>query len=114
MSETLADYADLPSQDTWVEHLRTRLPYSFRKIREAPSNKRQYILSEPIPPTRSLAEYHNFWRRGYVYYAVGRLIDIHALPLYWQEYRISALLHGSSRRMSYHWFFNAGGSPNAT
>ena len=24
------------------------------------------------------------------------------------------LLHGSSRRMSYHWFFNAGGSPNAT
>ena len=89
MSETLADYADLPSQDTWVEHLRTRLPYSFRKIRKAPSNKRQYILSEPIPPTRSLAEYHNFWRRGYVYYAVGRLIDIHALPLYWQEYRIS-------------------------
>ena len=26
----------------------------------------------------------------------------------------STLLHGSSRRMSYHWFFNAGGSPNAT
>ena len=24
------------------------------------------------------------------------------------------LLHGSSRRISYHWFFNAGGSPNAT
>ena len=24
------------------------------------------------------------------------------------------LLHGSSRRMSYHWFFNAGGSLNAT
>ena len=27
---------------------------------------------------------------------------------------VLTLLHGSSRRMSYHWFFNAGGSPNAT
>ena len=29
-------------------------------------------------------------------------------------HRKPTLLHGSSRRMSYHWFFNAGGSPNAT
>ena len=102
MSETMADYADLPSQDTWVEYLRTRLPYSFGKIREAresvPSKKSQYILSGPIPPTRPWDEYHNFWRRGYVYYAVGRLIDIYGLPVYWREYRI---LHTDKLRNEY-------------
>ena len=102
MSEKMVDYADLPSQVTWVEYLRTRLPYSFKEIREvregASSRKRQYILSGPILSTRPWGEYHNFWQRGYVYYAVGRLIDIHDLSLYWQEYRI---LHTDEIRNRY-------------
>ena len=86
----MADYADLPSQDTWVEYLRTRLPYSFEEIQEVQDGrKRQYILSRPTLSTQPCGEYHNFWQRGYVYYAVGRLIDLYQLPLYWREYRIS-------------------------
>ena len=90
MSQEMAGYADLPSHDTWVEYLRTRLPYSFGEIREVKDGgKRQYILSGPILSTQPLGEHHNFWQRGYVYYAVGRLIDLYQLPLYWREYRIS-------------------------
>ena len=78
------DYSDLPSEDTWVGYLRTRLPYSFSEIHE---QKPQYILSEPLLSIH-LAEHHNFWKRGYVYYAVGKLIDIYGLSVYWREYRI--------------------------
>ena len=78
------DYSDLPNEHTWVGYLRTRLPYSFSEIHE---RKPQYILSGPLLSTH-LAEHHNFWKRGYVYYAVGKLIDIHGLSVYWREYRI--------------------------
>ena len=89
MSEKMVDYADLSIQDTWVEYLRVRLPYSFGNIQEVrDGRKRQYVLSGPILSTQPLGEYHNFWQRGYVYYAAGRLIDIHDLPSYWKEYRI--------------------------
>ena len=63
------DYSDLPREDTWVEYLRTRLPYSFSEIHE---QNGQYMLSEPLLSTRQ-AKYHNFWKRGYVFYAVGKL-----------------------------------------
>ena len=84
MTRDVVDYSDLPSEDTWVEYLRTRLPYSFSEIHE---QKPQYILSEPLLSTH-LAEHHNFWKRGYVYYAIGKLIDIYGLSVYWREYRI--------------------------
>lgn len=82
------DYSDLPSDDTWIAHLRRRLPYSFLAIREEVRNRnRRYILSRP-QLTTGWAEYHNYWKRGYVYYAAGRLIDFYGLPMYWREYRI--------------------------
>ena len=87
MPEIVQRYVDLPGEDGWIEYLRLRLPYSFRKIGKKEGTKPiQYILSEPQLST-GLAEYHNFWRRGYVYYAVGKLIDVYHLPEYWKEYR---------------------------
>jgi len=77
------EYSALQSEDTWVEYLRTRLPYSFREIRK---QNNQYVLSGPMLATTGWAEYHNFWKRGYVYYAVGKLVDIQKLSLYWREY----------------------------
>ena len=44
-------------------------------------------MSEPLLSIH-LAEHHNFWKRGYVYYAIGKLIDIYGLSVYWREYRI--------------------------
>ena len=48
--------------------------------------KNEFILCGPFLST-NLAEHHNFWKRGYVYYAVGKLIDIYGLSDYWKEYR---------------------------
>ena len=84
MTRDVVDYSDLPSEHTWVGYLRTRLPYSFSEIHE---QKPQYILSGPLLSTH-WAEHHNFWKRGYIYYAVGKLIDFHGLSVYWREYRI--------------------------
>ncbi len=89
MPEQTPAYSDLPSDDTWIAYLRRRLPYSFLEIREEGRHRnRRYILSQP-QLTTGLAEYHNFWKRGYVYYAAGRLIDFYRLPMYWREYRMS-------------------------
>ena len=88
MTEIVQQYVDLPSEDTWIAYLRTRLPYSFRRIRKGTGTPIPYILAEPLLST-GLAEYHNFWKRGYVYYAVGKLIDMYHLPEYWKEYRSS-------------------------
>lgn len=82
MPETIPDYANLPIEDSWVDYLRTRLPYSFRRVRK---EKQRYVLSGPHLST-SWAEFHNFWQRGHVHYAVGKLIDVHTLPTYWQAY----------------------------
>lgn len=81
MSENTLDYANLPIEDSWVAYLRARLPYSFRNIRKT---KHRYILSGPQLSTQ-WAEFHNFWQRGYVYYAAGKLIDMHGLHNYWRE-----------------------------
>lgn len=75
----MPDYANLPIEDSWVGYLRTRLPYSFSQIRK---EKERYVLSGPHLP--SWAEFHNFWQRGYVHYAAGKLIDVSTLPRYWQ------------------------------
>ena len=86
----MPDYAHLPIEDSWVGYLRTRLPYSFSQIRK---EKERYVLSGPHLP--SSAEFHNFWQRGYVQYAAGKLIDISTLPRYWQAY---SQTHESDRR----------------
>ena len=50
-----------------------------------PGGGHRYVLSEPA--NRVGAEYHNFWRRGYIYYAAGKLTDAYALPELWVAYR---------------------------
>ena len=82
MSENTLDYANLVVEDTWVAYFRTRLPYSFRDVRKV---NHRYILSGPQLSTQ-WAEFHNFWQRGSVYYAAGKLVDIHGLHDYWREY----------------------------
>ena len=49
MTNTTPSYGDLPVEDTWIEYLRTRLPYSFNCIEEKVSGRsRHFVLSEPI------------------------------------------------------------------
>lgn len=84
------DYSDLPTEDSWIGYLRTRLPYSFREVNSRPCvehGKRFtcYVLSGPMLST-GFAEYHNYWMRGYVYYAVGKLVDFYKLSEFWKEY----------------------------
>lgn len=84
------EYSELPAESTWVEYLRTRLPYSFSHVCKQRQRKgaTQYELSGSLL-TKKWAAYHNFWKRGYVYYASGKLIDFHKLPLYWREYHVA-------------------------
>lgn len=82
MVEESENYDALEVEDDWIAYLRRRLPYSFLKIRR---ERRRYVLSEP--ELHAGAEYHNFWRRGYVYYAVGKLTDAYALSELWIDYR---------------------------
>ena len=95
MTKDVIRYSDLPTENTWVEYLRTRLPYSFSEICKHTHDR--YILSGPRQSTQ-WAEYHNYWKRGYVYYAAGKLIDCIRLSEYWREYRI---LHTNQHRNQY-------------
>ena len=76
------DYEDLKTEDSWIDYLRTRLPYSFKKIR---SERRDHILSEPVRVRH--AAFHNFWRRGHVFYLVGKVVDAYDLSQWWVQYR---------------------------
>ena len=92
----MTDYFALPCEGTWVEYLRTRLPYSFGSIAAKRVNRvLTYTLSQPLMQPRNWAGYHNFWLRGHVYYAVAKLIDVQQLPLYFKDYR---LLHTDELR----------------
>ena len=73
-------YATLPPEDTWVEYLRTRLPYSFKRVEEIPS-RRRYRLDEPelIQDAPFSTPYHNYWKRGNAFYAAGKIADYHQL-----------------------------------
>ncbi|MCY4397344.1 MAG: hypothetical protein OXC10_19645 [Rhodospirillaceae bacterium] len=87
----MEEYDTLEVEADWIDYIRTRLPYSFLKIRRERSGRgsrrrgRRYILSEPVLHVGS--EYHNFWRRGYSYYVAGKLTDINNLSSLWVEYR---------------------------
>ena len=87
----MEEYDALEVEVDWIDYVRSRLPYSFLKIRREPIRRKsrrrgsQYILSEPVLHVGS--EYHNFWRRGYSYYVTGKLTDIHSLSQLWVEYR---------------------------
>ena len=89
MKETTPDYCDLRDEGTWIDYLRSRLPYSFRRIRKLKGlDSRHYSLSEPVfLKGLQAAEYHNFWRRGNVSYMTGKLLDYFSMSEVGQSYR---------------------------
>lgn len=70
-------YATLPKEGTWVEYLRTRLLYSFKRVEELPRRK-GYRLHEPRLLS-SWTPYHNYWYRGYSFYVEGKIADCYRL-----------------------------------
>ena len=74
------DYTTLPIEDGWVDYLRTRLPYSFKRIQEI-QTPRGYQLDEPflIASTPFSSTYHNYWKRGIIFYLMGKIGDCHSL-----------------------------------
>ena len=80
------DYTALEVEDDWIAYLRRRLPYSFMNVRKGRHNGRPcYVLSDPRPGVG--AEYHNFWRRGYAFYAAGKVLDTYSLSDFLVHYR---------------------------
>lgn len=73
-------YATLPVEGRWVPYLRTRLPYSFKRIQEIKASRR-YQLDEPFltEDTPFSAVYHNYWKRGNIFYLMGKIGDCHEL-----------------------------------
>ena len=90
MNGTTQNYSDLKVEDSWIDYLRTRLPYSFNRIEEERRRglSRHFILSEPVLLEGAMAaERHNFWRRGNVYYMSGKLLDYYSMSDVGQRYR---------------------------
>ena len=94
MSETTPSFFDLKDEDTWIEYLRTRLPYSFNRVEEKGSGQsRHFVLSEPVLLTGvNAAERHNFWRRGNIYYMSGKLLDFYSMSQIGESYRIAEVV----------------------
>lgn len=89
------DYFALSTQGSWIGRLRARLPYSFENVEAQPSHTgrrervTRYVLSGPVLREGAFsAELHNFWRRGHVFYMMGKLIDCHTMAQIWQHYRM--------------------------
>ena len=93
MTNTTPSYGDLPVEDSWIEYLRIRLPYSFNCIEEKRSGRsRHIVLSEPVFLTGGLAaERHNYWGRGNVYYMSGKLLDYFSMSAVGQAYRMQEI-----------------------
>ena len=93
-SKSDPSYYDLEIKETWMDYLRTRLPYSFNRVEEkgrGPS--RHFVLSEPVLLTGFYAaERHNFWRRGNIYYMSGKLLDYYSLSEISESYRMAEVL----------------------
>ena len=95
MTDTTPSYYDLKIEDSWIDYLRTRLPYSFMQIsEEKPKGKSKHFqLSEPVSLTgMEAAERHNFWRRGNVYYMTGKLKDYYSMSQVAQQYRTQEVI----------------------
>ena len=89
MTNTIPSYNELKKEDSWVDYLRTRLPYSFKRIEETGRGQsKHFVLSEPALLTEAFGpKYHNYWRRGNVYYMSGKLLDYHSMSEVNQAYR---------------------------
>ena len=91
MTDTTPSYGDLPVENSWIEYLRTRLPYSFMQVDEENQRgkPRHFRLSEPVLLTgREPAEHHNFWKRGNVFYMTGKLMDYYSMSQVGWQYRL--------------------------
>ena len=88
---TEPSYYDLEYEKTWMDYLRTRLPYSFNLVEEKGSGQSRYFeLSEPVLLTGfNAAERHNFWRRGQIYYMSGKLLDYYSMSQIGENYRMA-------------------------
>ena len=108
MSDTTPSYADLRIEDSWIDYLRTRLPYSFNRIEAKGSGQSKYfVLSEPALLTGVFAaDRHNYWKRGNIYYLSGKLLDYHSMSEVFQSYRtleVERLLTGSPETLHHIW-----------
>ena len=95
MTDKTPNYCDLDIEDSWINYLRTRLPYSFMQItEEKPARNPKYFqLSEPVLLTgMGAAERHNFWRRGNVYYMTGKIMDYYSMSQVAQQYRMQEVI----------------------
>ena len=90
MIDKSPNYYELRIEDSWIEYVRARLPYSFNHIEEKGSSQnRHFVLSDPVLLTGQLAaDRHNFWRRGNVYYMSGKLLDYYPMSEVGWNYRI--------------------------
>ena len=91
MADTTPSYYDLKIEDSWIDYLRTRLPYSFMHVSEKrpKGEPRHFRLSEPVLLTgMKAAERHNFWKRGNVYYMTGKLMDYYSMSQVGWTYRL--------------------------
>ena len=111
MTETTPSYYDLNIEKTWMDYLRTRLPYSFNRVEEKGNGPhRHFVLSEPVLLTGlHAAERHNFWRRGHIYYMSGKLLDYDSMSEIGEGYRMAEILQlwTGSGSAPYHWPSNA-------
>lgn len=91
MTDMTPGYYDLRVNNTWMDHLRTRLPYSCNRIEaKGSSQSRHLVLSEPALLTSlSAAERHNFRRLGNVYYMSGMLLDYYSMSEFDRGYRMA-------------------------
>ena len=91
---TEPSYYELGYEKTWMDYLRTRLPYSFNRVEEKGSGQsRHFVLSEPVLQTGlHPAERHNFWRRGHIYYMSGKLLDYYSMSQIGQSYRMAEVV----------------------
>ena len=79
------NYCDLTVEDSWIDFVRSRLPYSFKRI-EYMKDGDVFELSEPELVTGVFsAKYHNYWRRAHAFYLVGKLADNHHLSKLWES-----------------------------
>lgn len=104
-------YYGLRNEETWMDYLRTRLPYSFNRVEENGSGaSRHFVLSEPVLLTGfNAAERHNFWRRGNIYYMSGKLLDYYSMSQIGESYRMAEVVQllTDSGISSYIWPSNA-------
>ena len=91
---TEPSYHDLECEKTWMDYLRTRLPYPFDLVEEKGSGQsRHFVLSEPVFLTGfHAAERHNFWRRGNIYYMSGKLLDYYSMSQIGESYRMAEVV----------------------